>query len=139
MPVKGLKRKFFQRLFGICVTRRPVDPECWTYSSGTAVLTVASAAELSAKGGAIRLEGKGLPMRVLVFRDDDSVLRAYKNKCGHKGRRVDPVPGERCVQCCSVNAAAYDYTGTRLQGPGKKPLVPLTAKEQDGKLVISIS
>jgi nitrite reductase/ring-hydroxylating ferredoxin subunit len=137
MAVKGLKRSIFQRILGICATRPPANPDCWTHAGGSVSVNMAQATELIPKGGAIRLEGKGLPKRVLVFRDDAGALRAFENQCTHKHRRIDPVPGESILQCCSVNAAAYDYTGAKIEGPGEGGLVALALKEEDGKLVVT--
>ena len=138
MAVKGLKRNIFQRLFGICVTKPPADPTCWSVSSGVITVKLAQAAELTPKGGAIRLEGNGLPKRVLVYRDDSGGLRAIENKCAHKGRRIDPVPGQGILQCCSVNAAAYEYSGKKIEGPGENRMTPLELKEENGTAVIRL-
>jgi len=138
MAIKGLKRNIFQRIFGIPATKLVSSPDCWSYEKGTLTVTLAKAPELERKGGGVRIEGGQLPMRVLVYRDDDGKVRALDNKCGHKGRRIDPVPGEKCLQCCSVNAAAYDYTGKKLDGPGDKPVRALEAEEQDGKVIVKL-
>ena len=138
MAVKGLKRNIFQRILGICVTKEPANPGCWVVAQNQITVNLAGAPELSPKGGAIRLEGKGLPKRVLLFRDDAGVLRALENKCAHMGRRIDPVPGEGIVQCCSVNAAAYDYEGTRIEGPGKGQLTILVVREEHGTATVTL-
>ena len=139
MPVKGLKRNIFQRILGICATKPPADGSCWTHEGGKVAVTLARAPELVPKGGAVRLEGKGLAKRVLVYRDDSGALRAIENKCAHKGRRIDPVPGEGILQCCSINAAAYEYSGTKLEGPGDGHVAPLEAKEEGGLAVIRLA
>jgi len=138
MAVKGLKRNIFQRILGICATKAPGDPACWACDGGNLTVDLARAAELTPKGGAIRLEGKGLPRRVLVYRDDSGSLRAIENKCAHKGRRIDPVPGEGILQCCSVNAAAYEYSGKRIEGPGEGHVRPLDLREENGKAVVRL-
>jgi nitrite reductase/ring-hydroxylating ferredoxin subunit len=132
MAVKGLERNIFQRLLGICVTKAPANPGCWVAAQGAVTVNLAGAPELSSKGGAVRLEGRGLRQRVLLFRDDAGGLRALENKCAHMGRRVDPVPGEGVLQCCSVNAAAYDYSGTKIEGPGHGQLKALEVREENG-------
>ena len=138
MAVKGLKRNIFQRLLGICVTKPPADPTCWEHAGGKVTVTLARVPELTPKGGAIRLEGKGLPKRMLVYRDDAGALRAIENKCAHKGRRIDPVPGEGILQCCSVNAAAYEYSGKKIEGPGEGQVAPLELREESGRAVIHL-
>jgi nitrite reductase/ring-hydroxylating ferredoxin subunit len=138
MAVKGLKRNIFQRILGICATKPPADPACWEHAGGTVTVDLRRAAELTPKGGAIRLEGRGLPRRVLVYRYDAGALRAVENKCAHKGRRIDPVPGEGIVQCCSVNAAAYEYSGRKLEGPGDGHITPLELREEGGRAVVRL-
>ncbi len=139
MAVKGLKRNIFQRIFGICVTKPPADAGCWVVAQNTITVNLAAAPELSPKSGAIRLEGKGLAQRVLLFRDDAGVLRALENKCAHKGRRIDPVPGEGILQCCSVNAAAYEYSGKKIEGPGEGQLKVLEVREENGKATVALA
>lgn len=138
MAHNALKRNIFQRLFGIPATRPPQDPGCWSIGGGQLTIDLAKAPELSSKGGAIRLEGSGLPHRVLVFQDDEGTYRAYRNACGHVGRRVDPVPGDGTIQCCSFNHATYDYDCNKLEGPGDKPVTQHTVQEQDGKLIVEL-
>jgi len=138
MAVKGLKRNIFQRIFGVCATKQPADPECWTFAGGAVSVDLGKAIELGAKGGAIRLEGKSLPKRVLVFRGDDDALHAFENACAHKRRRGDPVPGESALQCCSIMAAAYDYSGKKIEGPGEGGIRPLEVKVDAGRATIRI-
>ena len=71
MAIKGLKRNIFQRIFGIAASKPASDPNCWSYENGKLTVTLAKAPELERKGGGVRLEGRGLPIRVMVYRDDD--------------------------------------------------------------------
>jgi len=135
MAVKGLKRNIFQRILGICVTKPPVDAGCWVAAQGTITVNLAAAPELSPKGGAIRLEGKGLPRRVLLFRDDAGVLRALENRCaqGPEGRsrhrRGDPPVLQRQRRRLRVlgqedrgarRGAAQDARGPGGEGDGDR-------------------
>lgn len=126
----------FKRLLGICETRPPADPGCWKYQGGKLEIHLDRAPELSRKGGAIRLEGPSLPKRVLVVHGQDGRFHAFPNRCTHVGhRRVDPVPGEERIRCCSVGKSTFDYSGKRLSGSAQEPLVPL-AVESDGKRLL---
>ena len=80
-----------KRIFGICDTKPPKDPKCWWFEDGKAIVDLSRARELSAGGGAIRLEDRGLPKRILVHRGADGEFRAYENICTHMGRRIDPL------------------------------------------------
>jgi nitrite reductase/ring-hydroxylating ferredoxin subunit len=130
---------FFKRLFGICETEPPADEDCWTYADGKLEVVLDKAPELSMKGGAIRLEGPYLPKRVLVVHGEDGQYHAFPNRCTHAGhRRIDPVPGEDKIRCCSVGKSTFDYSGQTISGSAKEPLEPLTLETERGKLVISV-
>ena len=103
MTVQFLNRGFFQRIFGLPATQKPLDPQCWSFSDGKIMIDLKRATELKKPGGALRLEGGELSMRVLVIRGDDGKFHAFLNRCTHIGhRRLDPVLGTGSIQCCSV-------------------------------------
>jgi nitrite reductase/ring-hydroxylating ferredoxin subunit len=138
MEFKTLKRSIFQRLFGISATQLPKDKGCWTYSNGKVVVDLDRAPELSEPGGAIRLEGKSLPDRVLLIHGEDGNYHAFRNRCGHMGRRLDPVPETQTVQCCSVSKSTYDYDGNILFGPAKKLVGGLAVLSENDKVIITL-
>ena len=127
-----------KRIFGICETKPPSDARCWRYSGGKVEIQLERAAELSNRGGAIRLEGRELPERVLILNGDDGNFHAFKNKCTHMGRRIDPVDGHGAVQCCSLSKSTFNYTGEMISGPAKGPLTSFKVESEDGKLIILI-
>jgi nitrite reductase/ring-hydroxylating ferredoxin subunit len=128
---------FFKRLFGICETKPPQDENCWSNQINHVVVDLKKAPELNQPGGAFRLEGKGLPERVLVMRGNDGQAYAFINKCAHAGRRLDPQPGTPTVQCCSLGKSTYNYQGEVLSGSAKKPISTLKVREEPGdKLII---
>jgi len=139
MATKSLPRKWYQRLLGIPATCLPADPGSWSYSAGTLVLDLARVPELSAPGTAVRLEGGGLPARILVVRADDGSYRAFQNRCRHFFRRLDPVPGTGTIQCCSVNKATYDMEGKVVSGPARGPVTAYPVTVEGGKLRIAIA
>ena len=140
MSVKFLKRSFFQRLFGISATAKPGADGCWNYADGKLRIDLDKAVELRTPGGAIRLEGKNLPKRVLVVHGEDGEYRAYHNRCTHLGhRRIDPVPGTGTVQCCSINKSTYDSNGMQIFGPAPHPLTRYPVEVDQERLVVSIS
>ncbi len=104
-----LKRNIFQRIFGICATRQPLDEECWIVENGKIIVDLARAPELAGRNGALRLEKKNLRERVLVIQGEDGGYHAFRNRCTHMGRRLDPVPGVQQVQCCSISKSTFDY------------------------------
>ncbi len=126
----------FKRILGVCETKPPLDPWCWTHQDRKIEVELSRAPELSKIGGAIRLEGQALPERVLVGHGTDGQFHAFHNKCRHMGRRIDPVPASTKVRCCSVSMATYDYSGRVVSGPAKGPLKAFRVEAANGKVTI---
>lgn len=137
MTTKFLNRNFFQRIFGVSATYKPLDPQCWSFSGGKILIDLNRATELKKPGGALRLENGGLPMRVLVIRGDDGKFHAFHNRCSHIGhRRLDPVAGTGTVQCCSVGKSTYTYEGKKVFGPATGSIKTLKAEAEGERLVV---
>ena len=109
---------FWSRLLGTCRTR-PADASAWSYGENQVLLDAARIPELASPGGAVRLEGAGLPLRVLAFRDDNGVARAMHNKCTHAGRRLDPLPGPRGGGMLQRGPIAVQLRGRQDRRPGQ--------------------
>ena len=137
-PIKDNKRCFFQRLFGKPVTQPPRDLGCWSYSNGNVTIELNKAPELAQAGGAIRLEGGNLPVKVLVIHGDDGNYHAFRNSCTHGKRCLDPVPGAGTVQCCSVGKSTFNYEGKVLRGATKENIVVYPVKVEEGRLGIQL-
>jgi nitrite reductase/ring-hydroxylating ferredoxin subunit len=129
---------FFKRLFGICETAPPTDSDGWNLSGGKIEIQLDRVSELANKGGAIRLEGKGTPEKVLVIHGHDGAFHAFKNRCTHFGRRIDPFGANEQIRCCSINKSTFDYTGKLLSGPAKGPLTRYHVEHEDGKLTVDL-
>jgi nitrite reductase/ring-hydroxylating ferredoxin subunit len=129
-----------KRLFGICKTKKPVNPDCWRHVNGRVEVDLGLAGELVLPGDAIRLEGGDLGgEKILVLIGQDGEYRVYKNRCTHAGhRRIDPLPGEPLLRCCSVSKSTFDYEGKVVSGPTQEPLTVLDSEVADGKLVIRL-
>lgn len=128
----------FKAILGICDTK-PLDEGSWEAADGKATVSLEKAAPLADKGGAVYLKGKGLEKPVLVVRGDDNQLYAYQDRCTHGGRKIDPVPGQGKLKCCSVNHSTFDYSGKPLSGPAKHDIKRYETEETGGKLVIKLS
>ena len=130
----------FKRIFGICATQVPANSGCWSYAGGKLEVILDKAPELSQKGGAVRLEGPSLPKRVLVVHGQDGAFHAFPNRCTHIGhRRIDPLPGEDKIRCCSVGQSTCEYSGKLISGSAKESLEPLALESDGSKLVISVA
>jgi nitrite reductase/ring-hydroxylating ferredoxin subunit len=133
-----LYRNIFQRILGICATKQPSDEDCWTFENGKIIVDLARAPELGRRNGAIRLEKKNLPERVLVIQGDDGEYYAFKNRCTHGKRRLDPMPAIQQVQCCSIGKSTFDYGGKKISGPAKEDIDTYIMTVEDGKLLIAL-
>ena len=139
MEIKFLKRNIFQRILGLPQTTKPANPDSWHYSEGNLTVDLKKTPELKYKGGAIRLEGSNLPVRILLIASEAGNYHAFHNRCSHFGhRRLDPVPETDTVQCCSVNKSTYDLTGNKIYGPAPNPIKVFPVNKYDDKLTIVI-
>lgn len=128
--------KFLKRIFGICETKLPENPDCWSYSSGRVEIELPEVPELYEKDAAIRLEGRGLPNRLLIVHTGDFQFHAFENKCTHFGRRLDPLPGQPLIQCCSIGKSTFDYKGSNVSGSAKEPIKSFPVEKRNETLVI---
>jgi nitrite reductase/ring-hydroxylating ferredoxin subunit len=139
MGVRFLKRGILQRILGIPATPKPADSGSWRFSGGTLTVDLDRTPELRAPGGAARFEGGTLPLRVLVIRDEEGAYRAFHNRCSHLGhRRLDPVPGQGTVQCCSVSKSTYDLEGNTIHGPAPEPIATFPVSVEGNLLKVRI-
>ena len=128
---------FFKALLGICTTK-PLSPDLWNLEDGKIRVKLSEVPQLSNKGDAVYLKGAGLEKPVLIVRTEDDEYLGFANHCTHGGRKLDPVPGERILRCCSVGHSTFDYDGNRLEGPAKDALTGYAVELSDGNLVITL-
>jgi nitrite reductase/ring-hydroxylating ferredoxin subunit len=112
----------FKRFLGICATQLPVNSSCFTLEDGTLIVDLEKAVELAEVGGALRLEGDSLPVRLLVVHTKENTYVAFQNKCTHGGRRLDHKSDEQVVECCSVGKSRFDYSGNLKGGSAKRSI-----------------
>lgn len=134
----SVKRNFFQRLLGIPATKNPVNNACWTYNDGILTIDLNKSPELKINGGAFRIDDESLPEKAIIIHGDDGKYYAFRNKCTHSGRMLDPVPGGFTVQCCSIGKSTWDYTGKLLSGSAKGDLKSYPVECKDNMLYISM-
>ena len=131
--------KFLKRIFGICETPGAGDDMAWSYENGQVRVDLARMPELSAPGSGVRLEGKGLAPRLLVFHGEDGQYHAIANRCTHMGRRIDTIAGSGTVQCCSVSKSTFTYDGSPVGGAAKKPLTTYAVTREGETLTIQLN
>ena len=129
----------FKRLFCRATSPLPSREDVWTLDGETLRVTLERAPELAPAGGALRLEDEGLPDRFLLVHGHDGSFHAYANHCGCGGLRIDPVPGEARIKCCSLMQSAYDYAGRVLGSHPDKGLTVYAVTKEDGVLTVDLS
>ena len=129
--------RFIKSLRGIREAK-PLIRDLWSLEGNEARVKLSEMAEPIPKGGAVYLQGQGLDKPVLLLRTEDDRYLAFANCCTHGGRKLDPVPGQSVVRCCSGGHSTFDYEGTRLSGPAKEPLTCYAVEQSDGDLVITL-
>lgn len=130
--------KWLKRIFGISATALPGNAGGWKFEDGAIRLDLEQMPEIGHPGSAVRLEGKGLPVRVLVVHGQDGRFHALANRCTHMGRRIDMLPGTDRIECCSISKSTYDYSGQPLGGAAKKPLRVFTVTASGTELTIKL-
>jgi nitrite reductase/ring-hydroxylating ferredoxin subunit len=130
--------KILKRIFGICETKPPKNPDSWKYSGGIVEIDLSEVPELNEKNSAVCLEGKGLENRLLLVHGEDNAYYVFENKCTHAGRRLDPVSGQQLIQCCSIGKSTFDYTGANVSGSAKKPIKSFPVEKQNRALIIKL-
>lgn len=127
-----------ERLLGKCDTG-PLSPELWSVEGDKVRVNLGRMDEPLAKGGAVYLKEQGLQRPVLVMRTDDDQYLAFEDRCTHiGGRKVDPVPGEARLRCCSLSHSVFDLDGNVVKGPAKDPLKKYAVEQTDGDLLITL-
>jgi nitrite reductase/ring-hydroxylating ferredoxin subunit len=127
-----------ERILGISKTKKPGDEKCWRHSTGKIEVDWARVPELQKPSGAIRLEGRGLPERVLLIYGIDGQFHAFKNKCTDMNRRLDPVPGKAALRCRCFSISTFDYFGNVMAGPAKEPLKTYPVESHKCKMIIPL-
>lgn len=128
-----------KRILGICETFSPRDPDCWRFEAGVLRVDLEKLPELTVPGRAVRIEGKGLPERVLLVHSPEGEWRAYANRCTHMGRRLDFVPESGNVRCCSVSQSLFRSSGALIDGPAKGPIKWFPVTKTDRMLHVTLS
>jgi nitrite reductase/ring-hydroxylating ferredoxin subunit len=131
--------KLLKRLFGICETPLPGDPQSWSVQAGTVQIDLSRTPELKTPGNGVRLEGRGLDPRLLVLHGDDGQYHAFANRCTHMGRRIDTIAGSNTIACCSVSKSTFTYDGQPVGGAAKKPLKTYALAQEGEVLTIKLT
>lgn len=127
----------FKAVLGICETK-PLSSELWSLEGSKVRVKLSQMPEPLPKGGAVYLKGGGLPKPVLLLRTEDDRYIAFDDRCTHFGRKLDPVPGEAKLRCCSLFHSTYDLEGKNISGAAKRPLTRYVVEQSNGDLIITL-
>lgn len=112
---------FCKAVAGVCQTK-PLARKHWTKEGDEVRVNLGAVEQLNQPDGAVYLCGQGLDKPILLVRTPDGSLLACRNACTHYGRKLDPVPGQSKLRCCSIGHSTFDYQGALLSGWAKEPL-----------------
>ncbi|HPF07191.1 MAG TPA: Rieske (2Fe-2S) protein [Spirochaetota bacterium] len=129
------ERTFFQRILGISATGIAAEGS-WTLEGKSVRVDPGKLPELSVSGKGVRIEGKELPERILLLHGTDGEFHAYRNRCTHGGRRLDP-SGDG-VQCCSVGKSFFDLNGSVISGSAKKNIKKYNTRRENSYIIIEL-
>ena len=126
-------------VFGICDTR-PLSPDLWSVEGDKVRVKVGQTTELSSERGAVYLKkDRGLQKPILVVKAQGDQYLAFADRCTHLAhRKLDPVPGQPALRCCSIGHSTFDYEGKRSNGPAQDPLTRYEVEMADGDLLIGL-
>jgi len=128
---------FIKAILGICQTK-PLSSDLWSLEEDKVRVKLSQMPEPLPKGGAVYLAGQELSMPILILRTEDDRYLAFADRCTHAKRKLDPVPGESKLRCCSVFHSTFDLDGNRLSGPAKEPLTCHAVEQSDGDLIVTL-
>ena len=127
----------FKAILGICDTK-PLSGNLWSLEENKVRVKLSQMPEPLQKGGAVYLKGGGLTQPVFLLRTEDDRYLAFDDRCTHFGRKLDPIPGEAKLRCCSLFHSTYDLDGKNITGAAKSPLTRYTVEQSDGDLIITM-
>lgn len=128
-------RTIIQRIFGIPATKCATEGS-WSLDGKNVRIDLGRVMEVAAPGTGVRIEGKGLPERILLIHGTDGEFHAFRNRCTHGGRRLDS-SGDG-VQCCSVGKSFFDINGTIMSGSAKKNLKKFKIRRENNYIIIEL-
>ncbi|MSS72261.1 MAG: ubiquinol-cytochrome c reductase iron-sulfur subunit [Candidatus Latescibacteria bacterium] len=101
--------------------------------NGKAFVAVADFPELSAVGGAIKLQVEGKKDPIFLIRAEESRYLAFSSVCTHLGCQVRKLPQSFRCPC---HGSTYDLEGAVLRGPAQKPMTRFRTEAVDGGVII---
>lgn len=93
-------------------------------------------ASLNAAGGTVALGANSLDNTgILIYRQSETVFKAYSRSCTHSGCQINPFSGG--ISSCDCHGSRFNLTGGVVQGPAARSLTQYTATLSGNILTIS--
>ena len=127
----------FKAILGICDTK-PLSGNLWSLEENKVRVKLSQMPEPLVKGGAVYLKGAGLSKPILLVGTGDEQYLAFENRCPHAGRKIDPIPGEEKLRCCSIGHSEFDLEGNVIKGFAKGNLKKYAVEKSNGDLLITL-
>jgi Rieske Fe-S protein len=93
-------------------------------------------AALANPGGAIYLDLPNGKHTLIVWRESESVFKAFSSACTHKGVRLNLPKDGKLV--CPAHGAEFDKDGKAIKPPAKNPLTNYKCVREGDLLTISL-
>ena len=128
----------FKAILGICETK-PLSNDLWSLEENKVHVKLSQMPDPLPEGGAVYLKGEGLDKPILIVKTKEGQHLAFENRCTHgMHRKLDHIPGESKLRCCSMGHTTFDYEGNRLSGPAKDSLTRYVVEESGGDLIVTL-
>jgi nitrite reductase/ring-hydroxylating ferredoxin subunit len=127
----------FKAILGICDTK-PLGGNLWSLEENRVRVKLSQIPEPLVKGDTVYLKGVGLVKPILLLGTGDDQYLAFENRCPHAGRKIDPIPGEEKLRCCSIGHSEFDLEGNVIKGRAKDKLKQYAVEKSDGDLIITL-
>lgn len=114
----------------------PVGPGGGGGSPVTVDLSQSQFASLGSAGGSAALGSNSLDASgILIYREPESVFKAYSRRCTHSGCTINPFSGG--ISRCDCHGSQFNTSGSVVTGPANRALGQYTVKREGNILTIS--
>lgn len=114
----------------------PVSPGGGGGSPVTVDLSQSQFASLASPGGSAALGANSLDSSgILIYRESESVFKAYSRRCTHSGCTINPFSGG--ISRCDCHGSQFNTSGSVVTGPANRALGQYTVSREGNILTIS--
>ena len=92
--------------------------------------------ELAKVGGSVTIIDSNLPDFLILARVSENDYVAASSKCTHRGKALAYYHDEKRFKCSALGKSGFELDGSKVSGPGKKPLKIYRSSLEKGLLII---